>query len=60
MAKKDLQLKYEEIFGVAPEDSVTVKVLQELIDAAEPKVQAEEEPVAAPKKTGRIKIGSLY
>jgi hypothetical protein len=57
MAKKDLQEKYEELFGVAPEEALTVKQLEEAIDSFE-EVPDEEAPAENPAK-GRVTVGYL-
>ncbi|UCD07713.1 MAG: hypothetical protein JSW41_01950 [Candidatus Aenigmatarchaeota archaeon] len=56
MAKKDLQEKYAELYGEAPDDTLTVKELEAAIAEKEP-APAEEASPADSKSQGRVRRG---
>ena len=63
MAKKDLQEKLEKITGVAPDDSLTVKQLEEAlkeVEAIEGEAEEQSEKIVKIVKKGRKVIGGLY
>ena len=58
MAADALQEKYEELYGVAPDNALTVKDLEKAIESFEP--VPEPETAEAPKKaSGRVHVGSV-